>query len=82
MRISFHVQSEYLNDAYDFRVRPWPAGSFMSPCLSTDLVDLSVKATTEGNPAAPSLMLCKGFVIKLCFDPVLPIPGTSPPTEV
>ena len=57
-------------------------GSSLPPCLSTDFVDLSFKDTAAGDPAAPSVMLCKGFVTKLRFDPVLPIPGTSPPTEV
>jgi len=57
-------------------------GSSPPPCMSTDFVDLSFKGTAAGDPAAPSVMLCKGFDTMLRFDPVPPIPGTSPPTEV
>ena len=57
-------------------------GSSPLPCISTELVDLSSKVTSAGEPATPSDVICKGLVTMLCSKPKPHIPGTSLPPEV
>ena len=57
-------------------------GSSPLPCRATELVDLSAKVTSAGEPAAPSDVMCKGLVTVLCSKPKPHNPGTSPPLVV
>ena len=57
-------------------------GSSPLPRRATELIDLSAKVTSAGEPAAPSDVRCKGLVTVLCSKPKPHNPGTSPPLVV
>ena len=57
-------------------------GSSPMPHRATELIDLSAKVASAGEPAAPSDVMCKGLDTVLCSKLKPHNPGTSPPLVV
>jgi len=57
-------------------------GSSPMPHRATEVIDISAKVASAGEPAAPSVVMCKGFDTVLFPKPKPHNSGTSPPLVV